>query len=100
MDANEKNLLIDKKYTCPICEKQIHAKTVKANTAKFIDTKYDLRPIHSNINITKYDAICCSYCGFASLTKNFDTTTSTQRKLIREKIQTNYKSHEETECDI
>ena len=60
----------------------------------------DLRPIHSNVNVTKYDAICCPNCGFAALTKNFATITSTQRKLICEKIQSNYKSHEETECDF
>lgn len=100
MDANEKNLIIDKKYTCPVCDKQIHSKAVKSNTAKFVDTMADLRPIHSNVNVTKYDAICCPNCGFAALTKNFSNTTSIQRKLIREKIQTNYKSHDETECDV
>ena len=60
----------------------------------------DLRPIHSNINITKYDAICCPNCGFAALAKNFSNTTATQRKLIREKISSNYKSHPETTCDV
>ncbi|MDE7478257.1 MAG: DUF2225 domain-containing protein, partial [Lachnospiraceae bacterium] len=104
MDANEKinekSLLIDKKYSCPVCEKQLRSKAVKSNSARFVDTMADLRPIHSNVNVTKYDAICCPNCGFAALTKNFTTTTSTQRKLIREKIQSNYKSHEETECDF
>lgn len=99
MDANEKKLLLDKRYTCPVCEKQIRAKAVKSNAAKFVDTKADLRPVHSNINVTKYDAVCCPNCGFSALTKNFSTLASTQKKLIQEKIQSNYKSHEETECD-
>ena len=60
----------------------------------------DLRPIYSNINITKYDAVCCPNCGYAALTQNFSNLTSTQKKLIKDKIQTNYKSHEETECDF
>ncbi len=98
--GKEKSLLIDRKYTCPVCDQQLHSKSVKANSAKFIESKDDLRPIHNNINITKYDAICCPHCGFAALTKNFTNTTSTQRKLIREKIQANYKSHDEAECDI
>lgn len=97
--AKEKSLIIDRTYTCPICDKKIRAKSVKSNSAKFIDTKEDLRPIHNNINVTKYDAICCPNCGFSALTKNFTNTTSTQRKLIREQIQANYKSHEEVECD-
>ena len=98
--AKEKTLLLDRRYTCPICDKQIRAKSVKSNSAKFVDTMADLRPIHNNINVTKYDAVCCPNCGFAALTKNFTTTTSIQRKLIHEQIEANYKSHEEVECDI
>lgn len=98
--AKEKSLLLDRRYTCPICDKQIRAKSVKSNSAKFVDTLVDLRPIHNNINVTKYDAVCCPNCGFSALTKNFATPTSIQRKLIREKIQANYKSHDEVECDI
>lgn len=105
MDSNEKasmekSLLLDKRYNCPICDKQFHSKAVKSNSAKFVDTMPDLRPIHSNINVTKYDAICCPNCGFAALGKNFSTITATQRKIIHDKIQTNFKSHDETECDI
>lgn len=100
MYENEKTLILDKKYTCPICDKQFKSKSVKANTAKFVETKADLRPIHSNVNITKYETICCPNCGFAALTKNFTNTTQTQRKLLREKIQANYKSHEEVPCEI
>ena len=98
--AKEKTLILDRRYTCPICDKQIRAKSVKSNSAKFVDTMADLRPIHNNINVTKYDAVCCPNCGFAALTKNFTTTTSIQRKLIHEQIEANYKSHEEVECDI
>ena len=98
--AKEKSMLLDRRYTCPICDKQIRAKSVKSNSAKFVDTMADLRPIHNNINVTKYDAVCCPNCGFAALTKNFTTTTSIQRKLIHEQIEANYKSHEEVECDI
>lgn len=105
MDSNEKTakekvLLIDKRYNCPICEKEFRSKAVKSNSAKFVDTMYDLRPIHSNINVTKYDAICCPNCGYAALPKNFATPTATQRNIIKEKIQSNFKSHVETECDI
>ena len=60
----------------------------------------DLRPIYSNINVTKYDAVCCPNCGYAALTQNFSNTSQTQRKLIQDKIQSNYKSHEETACDF
>lgn len=100
METNEKALLIDKRYTCPVCDKQIRAKAVKSNSARFVNTMGDLRPIYSNVNITKYDAVCCPNCGYAALTQNFSSLTLTQKKLIQDKIQTNYKSHEETECDF
>ena len=41
MDENEKSVILDKKYTCPVCDKQIRAKAVKTNSAKFVDTKAD-----------------------------------------------------------
>lgn len=99
MEDNEKNLILDKTYTCPICDSKIKSKAVKTNVAKFVETKADLRPIHSNINVTKYETICCPHCGYAALTKNFSNTTQVQRKLLREKIQANYRDHEEVPCD-
>lgn len=98
--AAEKALLIDKKYTCPVCDKPFRSKSVKSNTAKFVATMSDLRPIHSNVNVTKYDSICCPNCGYAALPKTFPTPTSTQRKIIREQIQTNFKPREEVDYDI
>jgi uncharacterized protein (DUF2225 family) len=100
MDDKEMSLLIDRKYTCPVCDSQITAKSVKSNSARFVDTKADLRPIHSNINVTKYETVCCPHCGFSALTKNFTNTTSTQRKLIKEKITANFKPREDIHTDV
>ena len=99
MEHDEKSLLLDKSYTCPVCDKKVKAKAVKTNSARFVDTCSDLRPIHSNINVTKYDVVSCSNCGYTALTKNFSTTTQVQRKLLREKIQSHFKSHDEPEYD-
>lgn len=99
-EKNEKTLLIPRKYTCPVCEKELRSKSVKSNVARFVETKADLRPIYSNINVTKYDAVCCPNCGYSALAKNFSDMTLTQRKLIQDKIQSGYKSREESECDF
>lgn len=100
MYENEASIILDKKYECPVCNEKMTSKSVKSNSAKFVETKVDLRPKHSNVNVTKYDCICCHNCGFAALTKNFTSTTSTQRKLLREKIASNYTSREEVACDV
>ena len=99
MDDNEKTLLLDKSYTCPVCDQKIKVKSVKTNVAKFVGTGPDLRPTHSNINVTKYEVASCNYCGYTALIKDFPNTTQTQRKFLREKIQANFKSHEEVPCD-
>ena len=99
MDDNEKTLILDKSYTCPVCDKKIKVKSVKTNVAKFVGTGPDLRPTHSNINVTKYEVASCNYCGYTALMKDFPNTTQTQRKFLREKIQANFKSHEEVPCD-
>lgn len=99
-EAEEKSVLLDKSYTCPICDKKIKAKSVKSNSAKFIDTCADLRPLHSNVNVTKYELTSCNYCGYTAFSKTFSTTTPTQRKLIREKIEANFTPREEIQTDI
>ena len=45
MDENEKTLLLDRTYECPICDHKIKAKSVKTSVAKFVETKADLRPM-------------------------------------------------------
>jgi hypothetical protein len=100
MGENEKSVLIDKKFTCPVCDKEFKSKTVRSNGTRFVKTMEDLRPIYSNVVVTKYDAICCPHCGFSALTKDFTTSTASQRKLIREKIQAHFKPREEVECDF
>lgn len=99
MDDNEKTLLLDKSYTCPVCDQKIKVKSVKTNVAKFVGTGPDLRPSHSNINVTKYEVASCNYCGYTALVKDFPNTTQVQRKLLREKIQANFKSRDEVPCD-
>lgn len=88
---NEAELLFDKRYTCPICGKEVKAKNVKTGKAKFVNTDIDLRPIYSNIDILKYDIVLCNYCGYAALTKYFDSVTSIQKKNIEEKISSVFK---------
>lgn len=99
MYENEIETLMNKQFICPVCDKPVFAKIIKTRAAKFVDTKEDLRPVHSNVNVTKYDAVCCSNCGYAALVNNFNNTTATQRRLLREQIQSKYNSHPETECD-
>jgi hypothetical protein len=96
MDNNkEKGLIIDKKYTCPVCDSQITSKAVKSNAARFVETKADLRPIYSNVNVTKYDTVSCPICGYTALPKSWSSVSDTQKKNLQEKVQAKFKPKEE-----
>lgn len=96
----EAEYIFDKTYTCPVCDKSFKSKTLKANKAKLINTDMDLRPVHQNIDIVKYDVVACPCCGYAVLNRYFAPLTSMQVKKIKEAISKNYKIKEEKKNKI
>ena len=87
----EAEKLFNKKYTCPICESNFLAKTVKSGKARTLRTDMDLRTIFDGIEPLKYEVVLCQNCGYAALAKFFDSITSIQHKYIEEKITPNFK---------
>ncbi|MCQ2506140.1 MAG: DUF2225 domain-containing protein [Lachnospiraceae bacterium] len=84
----EEDFLLDKTFECPVCDKTFKAKIIKVGKAKLIGQDTDLRPHYSVVDVLKYDAVVCEYCGYAALTRYFKPglLTSSQIKLIREGI--------------
>ncbi|NTV78836.1 MAG: DUF2225 domain-containing protein [Clostridiales bacterium] len=82
----EEDFLLDKSYTCPICDAEFKSKAVKTGKAKLLGTDMDLRPRHEGIDMLKYDVILCPYCGYAALTRYYKSVTSSQGKKIKEVI--------------
>ncbi|MBQ7765926.1 MAG: DUF2225 domain-containing protein [Lachnospiraceae bacterium] len=96
----EAEYIFDKTYTCPVCDKSFKSKTVKSNKAKLISTDLDLRPVHQNIDIVKYDMIACPCCGYAVLNRYFAPLTSVQIRKIKDAISRNYKIKDEKKRKI
>ena len=96
----EAEYVFDKTYTCPVCDRSFKSKTLKSNKAKLISTDMDLRPVHQNIDIVKYDVVACPCCGYAVLNRYFAPLTSMQVKKIKEAISKNYKIKEEKKNKI
>lgn len=92
----EQDFLFDKTYTCPICDKEFKAKTVKIGKAKLVGTDQDLRPKYENIDMLKYDIILCPHCGYAALSRYFKFLTAPQAKMITEKISKAFKAQPDT----
>lgn len=99
VEIKEEDLLFDKSYTCPVCDKAFHSKTVRAGKARMMGMDMDLRPCYENIDVVKYDIVACPHCGYAALAKNFPYMTAMQKRMIREEISSNYKPYY-TESDV
>ncbi len=82
----EKDIVFDRTYTCPVCDMEFTSKTVKSGKTKLLGTDPDLRAKYDILDPGKYDVILCPKCGYAALSRFFDKITSPQAKLVLEKI--------------
>ncbi|SET26501.1 DUF2225 domain-containing protein [[Clostridium] polysaccharolyticum] len=89
--VTEAEILFDKTYTCPVCDKEFKSKTVRTGKIKLISADTDLRPKYQLVDSLKYDAIVCPHCGYAALSRYFNYMTSTQARFIKEQISNNFK---------
>lgn len=89
VQIEEKDLIYDKTFVCPVCDLSFSAKTMKTGKAKLIGTDDDMRPRYEGIDGMKYDVQVCPQCGYAGLTRFFPHVTTGQAKLIRENISQN-----------
>lgn len=96
----EKDIIYEKGFDCPVCDKKITAKTVKTGKAKLLHTDMDLRSVYDGIDMVKYDVILCPHCGYAALTRYFKSITDSQRKWVMENISAKFKMQQTTESDI
>jgi len=94
--VTEADILFDKAYTCPVCDTEFKAKTVRTGKVKLESADTDLRPKYQLMDALKYDAIVCPHCGYAALNRFFNYVASVQRKLIKEQICANFNGLEET----
>ena len=93
VEIKEEDMLFDKTYTCPVCDQEFKAKTIRAGRIRMLGTDLDLRPKYENIDMMKYETIVCPHCGYAALSRYFKYMTSMQLKLIREGICAKYHPH-------
>jgi hypothetical protein len=94
--VQEQDFLFDKSFTCPICDKEFKARTVRIGKAKSAGSDLDLRPKYEQIDLLKYDVIMCPTCGYAALSRFFKFVTAHQAKNIRERISASFKPQSET----
>lgn len=91
--VEEKDLVYDKSFECPVCDTKFSCKIVKTGKAKLLQTDMDLRPKYDGVDVAKYDVVVCPTCGNSAVTRYFVGMTSMQVKLIRENISQNVHLH-------
>jgi uncharacterized protein (DUF2225 family) len=92
--VNEEDYLFDKKYKCPVCEKEFETKTVRTGKVRMKNVDIDLRPDYDELDQNKYDVIACPDCGYAALGRYFATLNKRQIDDIRIKVCMNYRKIE------
>lgn len=83
---NEKDLIYDKSFTCPVCDNKFTAKIMKTGKSRLLGMDLDLKPKYDGIDSVKYDVQVCPQCKYAALTSYFPSILSAQAKMIRENI--------------
>lgn len=84
--VEEKDLVYDKAFECPVCDNKFTVKFMKTGKAKLLGTDQDLRARYEGIDAVKYDVELCPKCGYTALTRYFPHISFGQAKLIRENI--------------
>lgn len=84
--VQEKDLIYDKSYECPVCGAKFNTKIMKSGKAKLLHADQDLRPVYEGIDAAKYDVLMCTGCGNTALSRFFSLMTGAQGKLIKENI--------------
>ena len=87
--VEEKDLIYDKTFSCPVCYQDFTCKILKTGKAKLLGSEWDLRPKYDGIDPLKYDVPVCTTCGYAALNRFFPNVMSAQAKLIKANISTN-----------
>lgn len=91
--VEEKDLIYEKVFECPVCDNKFPSKIMKTGKAKLLGTDQDLRAKYEGIDAVKYDVELCPKCGYAALTRYFPHISFGQAKLIRENISQKVQLH-------
>lgn len=90
-EFREEDVLFRKSYNCPVCDADFKTLTVRTGKVRSVGQGDYLRPLYKDMDPLKYDAVVCPYCGYAALSRYFNSVMPIQRKRIQEQIGENFK---------
>lgn len=84
--VEEKDLIYDKSFCCPICDNKFSSKVMKTGKTRAISSDLDSRALYAGIDPAKYEVAECPECGYATLVSQFHPLLNAQVKMIKEGI--------------
>lgn len=93
--VQEQDFLFDKSCSCPVCGKEFKTRTVRTGRVRLNGSDQDLRPRYEPVDALKYDVIMCPLCGYAAVSRFFQSVTPQQVKNIQNMICIHFTSQEE-----
>ena len=92
--TDERDLIFDKSYECPVCSKAFTAKTVRTGKVHTIRFDYDMRPVYDVLDQIKYEVVACPFCGYSVLLRYHGSVSDRQCKILRETIASKFHPQE------
>lgn len=83
--------LYNKSLVCPVCSKKIEVTKVKSKECVISSRDTDFCIYYEGINPIFYDSWVCEYCGYASLSDQFENLSHVYAKVININISHNWK---------
>lgn len=84
--------LYNKSLVCPACGKKIEVTKVKSKDCIISSRDTDFCVYYEGINPIFYEAWVCEFCGYASLSDQFENLSYVKAKIIKNNISCNWKS--------
>ncbi len=84
------DVLYDRSYNCPICNRVFSSKAIRSGKNKLISTDSDLYSHYEIVNPIIYDVVVCTDCGCAAIANDFEKLRPTQIKWIKSQITAKY----------
>lgn len=88
------NHLFDKQITCPVCNAQFKAKTVKSKSPRIASRDSDFFIRYSGINPYFYDVLICNSCGYAAMRGDFENLKTHKKQLVFSNVTPKWKPRE------
>ncbi|NMA26004.1 MAG: DUF2225 domain-containing protein [Clostridiales bacterium] len=84
LNNNDTERLMKKSHTCPICNGNFEALTVKSSKLVLASTDADMRNRYKGIEPLYYETLTCPHCLFSALPDFFGNPDKSKQNILRE----------------